>query len=383
VSAIRFEEVFLKFPGASHPAVNGCTCEVEAGELVVILGPSGCGKTTLLKMVNRLYEPTSGTIYLDGTDIRKMKVTKLRQQIGYVIQQSGLFPHMTVAENIAVVPKLLGWSRTQYQPRIDELLTLIELPPQDYRNRYPSQLSGGQQQRVGLARALAGDPKVMLMDEPFGAIDAITRETLQNEILRLQRQLKKIGMSYIVEKSWDCFGLLLEHLQMTGLAVLIAVAIALPLALLVTHYRWLSVPVLGFLGTLYTVPSLALIILLVPIFGLNRQSVVVAMIIYTQVILVRSFSVGLQSIEPAILEAASGMGMNLWQRWWRVQVPLILPICLAGVRLATIVAIAIAAIGAKFGAGGLGHCYLMAFPNLETMKIWAGAIVVAVLGVRN
>jgi osmoprotectant transport system ATP-binding protein len=203
VSAIHFEEVFLKFPGASEPAVNGCTCEIEVGELVVILGPSGCGKTTLLKMVNRLYDPTSGKIYLDGTDIRQLKVTKLRQQIGYVIQQSGLFPHMTVAENIAVVPKLLGWSRTRYQSRIDELLMLIELSPQDYRHRYPSQLSGGQQQRVGLARALAGDPKVMLMDEPFGAIDAITRETLQDEILRLQRQLKKtiLFVSHDVEEA--------------------------------------------------------------------------------------------------------------------------------------------------------------------------------------
>jgi osmoprotectant transport system ATP-binding protein len=203
VSAIHFENVFLKFPGASEPSVNGCSCEIESGQLVVILGPSGCGKTTLLKMVNRLYEPTSGTIYLDGCDIRKLKATKLRQQIGYVIQQSGLFPHMTVAENIAVVPKLLGWSRRQYQPRIDELLTLIELPPLDYRNRYPSQLSGGQQQRVGLARALAGDPKVMLMDEPFGAIDAITRETLQNEILRLQQQLKKtiLFVSHDVEEA--------------------------------------------------------------------------------------------------------------------------------------------------------------------------------------
>jgi osmoprotectant transport system ATP-binding protein len=132
-----------------------------------------------------------------------MKATELRRQIGYVIQQSGLFPHMTVAQNVAVVPKLLGWSRTQYQSRIDELLTLVELPPQEYRNRYPSQLSGGQQQRVGLARALAGDPKVMLMDEPFGAIDAITRETLQNEILRLQHQLKKtiLFVSHDVEEA--------------------------------------------------------------------------------------------------------------------------------------------------------------------------------------
>lgn len=203
MSAIRFEQVSLQFPGASHPAVDSCSCEVEAGEVVVILGPSGCGKTTLLKMVNRLYEPTEGKIYLNGTDIRQMKVTALRQQIGYVIQQSGLFPHMTVAQNIAVVPKLLGWQQAKIQSRVDELLTLIQLPPAEYRDRYPSQLSGGQQQRVGLARALAGDPNVMLMDEPFGAIDAITRASLQDEILRLQRQLKKtiLFVSHDVEEA--------------------------------------------------------------------------------------------------------------------------------------------------------------------------------------
>lgn len=203
MSAIRFEQVSLQFPGASRPAVDNCSCEVEAGELVVILGPSGCGKTTLLKMVNRLYEPTAGKIYLNGTDIRQMKVTALRQQIGYVIQQSGLFPHMTVAQNISVVPKLLGWSQAKIQSRVDELLTLIQLPPAEYRDRYPSQLSGGQQQRVGLARALAGDPNVMLMDEPFGAIDAITRTSLQDEILRLQRQLKKtiLFVSHDVEEA--------------------------------------------------------------------------------------------------------------------------------------------------------------------------------------
>ncbi len=169
----------------------------------MILGPSGCGKTTLLKMVNRLYEPTSGKIHLNGQDIRQVKVTQLRQQIGYVIQQSGLFPHMTVAQNVAVVPKLLNWSRARIQERIDELLTLVQLPPQEYRNRYPTQLSGGQQQRVGLARALAGDPAVMLMDEPFGAIDAITRATLQNEVLRLQRQLQKtiLFVSHDVEEA--------------------------------------------------------------------------------------------------------------------------------------------------------------------------------------
>lgn len=186
-------------------------------------------------------------------------------------------------------------------------------------------------------------------------------------------------MSYITKNPGVVLNLLLEHLQMTGLAVLIAVAIALPLALLITHYRKLSVLVLGLLGTLYTLPSLALIILLVPIFGLSRESVVVAMIIYTQVILVRNFSVGLQSIDPAVLEAARGMGMNAWQRWWQVQVPLILPIGLAGVRLATIVAIAIATIGAKFGAGGLGDLLFDGVAQARNDKIFAGAIAVALL----
>lgn len=203
MSAIQFEHVSLRFPGAARPAVNDCSFEVKAGNLVVILGPSGCGKTTLLKLVNRLYEATAGTIYLKGTDIRQLKATALRRQIGYVIQQSGLFPHMTVAQNIAVVPELLGWSRPKIQSRVDELLTLVQLPPQEYRRRYPSQLSGGQQQRVGLARALAGNPEVMLMDEPFGAIDAITRTTLQDEILRLQHQLQKtiLFVSHDVEEA--------------------------------------------------------------------------------------------------------------------------------------------------------------------------------------
>jgi osmoprotectant transport system ATP-binding protein len=203
VSAIRFEQVSLKYPGAHYPAVDECSCEVESGQIVVILGPSGCGKTTLLKMVNRLYEPTSGKIYLHDTEIRRFKLTALRRQIGYVIQQSGLFPHMTIAQNIAVVPNLLGWSRSKTQARIDELLTLVQLPSEEYRDRYPAQLSGGQQQRVGLARALAGDPAVMLMDEPFGAIDAITRTTLQDEILQLQRQLQKtiLFVSHDVEEA--------------------------------------------------------------------------------------------------------------------------------------------------------------------------------------
>jgi osmoprotectant transport system ATP-binding protein len=191
MKAIRFDHVSKQFPGAIGAAVDDCSLRVEAGEFVTLLGPSGCGKTTLLKMVNRLYEPTGGTIFIDDTDVRKLPVTELRRQIGYVIQQTGLFPHMTVAQNIAVVPSLLGWKKARIAERIDELLTLIELPPGEYRGRYPAQLSGGQQQRIGLARALAADPGVILMDEPFSAIDAITRESLQDELIRLQRLVQK------------------------------------------------------------------------------------------------------------------------------------------------------------------------------------------------
>jgi osmoprotectant transport system permease protein len=187
-------------------------------------------------------------------------------------------------------------------------------------------------------------------------------------------------MSYILNNPDIIWGLLLEHLQMTLLTLIISTLLALPIALLVTRFRWLSVPVLGTLGILYTVPSLALIILLIPIFGLNANSVIVAMVIYTQVILVRSLAVGLQSIKPSVLEAAKGMGMSPWQRWWQVQVPLVLPIFLAGLRIAAIVAIAIATIGAKFGAGGLGTLLFEGIAQAGRYdKIWAGAMTVSLL----
>jgi osmoprotectant transport system permease protein len=187
-------------------------------------------------------------------------------------------------------------------------------------------------------------------------------------------------MSYILKHPGTVWSLLLAHLGMTLLTLAIAVLIALPLALLITRYRWLNLPILGSLGILYTIPSLALIILLIPVFGLNVRSVIVAMVMYTQVILVRSLVVGLQSIPFSVLEAARGMGMNLWQRWWQIQVPLMLPIFLAGLRIAAVVAIAIATIGAKFGAGGLGTLLFEGIAQAGRYdKIWAGAIAVALL----
>ena len=186
-------------------------------------------------------------------------------------------------------------------------------------------------------------------------------------------------MSYLISNPGDVFTLLLQHLRMTGIALGIAIAISVPLALLVTRLRWLAVPVLGSLGVLYTIPSLALIIFLVPLFGLNATSVIVAMVLYTQVILVRNLTVGLAGINPAVLEAARGMGMSVAQRWWRVQVPLVLPVFLAGVRIAAIVAIAIATIGAKFNAGGLGKLLFDGIQTNRYDKIVAGSVAVAVL----
>jgi osmoprotectant transport system ATP-binding protein len=190
-SVIQFYEVYKKFDNSVQNAVDGISLAVPRGAFITIMGTSGSGKTTLLKMINRILELTSGKITFEGKDIQTLKVEEYRKKIGYVIQQIGLFPHMTVAENISVVPKSLRWEKKQIEERVDYLLKLVHMEPQIYRNRYPLQLSGGQQQRVGLARAMAAEPAVMLMDEPFGAIDALTRQTLQNELLEIQSKLGK------------------------------------------------------------------------------------------------------------------------------------------------------------------------------------------------
>jgi osmoprotectant transport system ATP-binding protein len=188
---IVFDEATKRYPGRPEPAVDALSIEIPAGEICVLVGPSGGGKTTAMKMVNRLIDITSGDIRLDGRSVRSLNETELRRGIGYVIQQIGLFPHMSVAGNVGTVPRLLGWDRKRIDARTRELLELVGLDPEEDRRRYPGQLSGGQRQRVGLARALAADPPVMLMDEPFGAIDPITRERLQDEFLRLHGEIGK------------------------------------------------------------------------------------------------------------------------------------------------------------------------------------------------
>ncbi|HEY1596709.1 MAG TPA: ABC transporter ATP-binding protein [Thermoleophilaceae bacterium] len=189
-SPVRYAGATKRYPGSAKAAVEDLTLEVPAGEICVLVGPSGCGKTTAMRMVNRTVEMTGGDIFIGEQSVRDRNPAQLRREIGYVIQQVGLFPHRTIAENIVAVPQLLGWKKERAAARGAELLSLIGLDP-DLADRYPAQLSGGQQQRVGVARALAADPLVMLMDEPFGAIDPITRDRLQNDFLRLHSQLRK------------------------------------------------------------------------------------------------------------------------------------------------------------------------------------------------
>ena len=188
---IGLQNISKRYPGGRAMAVESLSMEINTGEFVVFVGPSGCGKTTTMKMINRIIEPSSGRIYLEGEDVSDVNPDLLRRRIGYVIQQIGLFPHMTIADNIAVVPKMLGWDKQRINDRIDELMETVSIPPEEFRDRYPKALSGGQRQRIGVARAMAADPPVLLMDEPFGAIDPITRASLQDEFLRLQEQIQK------------------------------------------------------------------------------------------------------------------------------------------------------------------------------------------------
>ncbi len=180
-----------RYAGSRRAAVDDVNLEIPQGEIVVLVGPSGCGKTTTMRMINRMIKPTDGKVEIDGEDVASLDDTTLRRRIGYVIQQIGLIPHLTIANNVGLVPRLLSWERERVRQRIDEMLTVVGLDPDEYRNRYPRELSGGQQQRVGVARALAADPPIMLMDEPFGAVDPITRSRLQNEFLDLQKTLGK------------------------------------------------------------------------------------------------------------------------------------------------------------------------------------------------
>jgi osmoprotectant transport system ATP-binding protein len=188
---IKLENICKRYDENGDYVIKDLNLSIEKGEICIFIGPSGCGKSTTLKMINRMVESTSGEIYIDGENIKDKDEDKLRMKIGYVIQQIGLLPHKTVAENIAIVPKLFGWDKAKIASRVEELLEMVGLDPREYRDKYPKHLSGGQMQRVGVARALAADPPIMLMDEPFGAVDPIARKSIQDEFLKIQKKIKK------------------------------------------------------------------------------------------------------------------------------------------------------------------------------------------------
>ncbi len=188
---IEFKNVYKRYRGSEKDVLKGLNLICNEGEITAFIGPSGCGKTTTMKLINRLINPTDGQILVDGKDNATINPVDLRREIGYVIQHVGLFPHMTIAKNVAVVPRLLKWDESKINPRVDELLNMVGLPPEEYRDRYPAELSGGQQQRVGVIRALAAEPKIILMDEPFSALDPISREQLQEDLVQLQKDIKK------------------------------------------------------------------------------------------------------------------------------------------------------------------------------------------------
>jgi len=240
---ITFDHISKTY-GDGTTAVSDLCMDVEKGQTVVLLGSSGCGKTTTLKMVNRLIEPSEGTITVDGRNILEQDVTELRRSIGYVFQGIGLFPHLTVAENVAIVPHLLGWGQAQRRSRAIELLELVKLPAQEYADVHPAQLSGGQQQRVGVARALAADPDYLLMDEPFGALDALTRASLQQELLSLQAEISKT----IVFVTHDIF-------EALTLADKIAVMHEGKLQQFGTKEEMLTSPATAFVGDLFGKPA--------------------------------------------------------------------------------------------------------------------------------
>ncbi len=527
---IVFDHVTKRYPGRASPAVDDLTLTIPAGDICILVGPSGGGKTTAMKMVNRLIDMTDGDIRIGDVSVRDRDVTELRRGIGYVIQQTGLFPHMTVAENVATVPQLLGWNRNRIDGRVDELLDLVDLPAVDYRARYASQLSGGERQRVGLARALAADPPVMLMDEPFGALDPITRTRLQHEFLRIHREVGKtvifvthdideailmgdriailrpggrlaqydtpeailahpaddfvadfvgadrglkrlsltrldelpleshrrrarpgprgvdhaprravddaqrgeprrrgprrrrhalrrtqpgrprreaLGVTGLVAQSgpvipdfgkasscvqenrlfcpdWvrDNWGpvlqpALLQHVKLTVIAVGVGFVLAFAAALVARHRSWFERPFDLFSALVYTIPSLALFQLLVPVTGLTVTTVEVALVSYTLLILFRNILTGFRSVPADVLEAARGMGMGSFQVLRRVELPLALPSIMAGVRIATVSTIALATVAAFVIPEGLGRPIFLALRQFFNTEL----IVTAILAV--
>jgi len=440
---IEFRGVSFHINGTPFRAiVSGISLGIPDGETLVLLGRSGSGKTTLLKLMNGMLFPSRGEILVQDRATADWDPIRLRRGIGYVIQDAGLFPHFTVAENVALIPTLENWDTSRTAARVEEMLQLVGLDPREFAARRPRELSGGQRQRVGVARALAADPPILLMDEPFGALDPVTRAELQREFSALARRLGKTivfvthdlrealahrparsrphrcqrpatGISsprpprstrfHFVSRfqsrisrmtpqmtTWSFFadhraeiiGAALDHLTLVVIAMVIAILIGVPLGMFIVQRPALRAIALGIASIFQTIPSLALFGFLIPIpfiGGIGKRTAIVALVLYALLPILRNTYVGLTGIDPAVLEAAEAMGMTRAQILFRVRFPLALAVILAGIRTATIITIGVATIAAAIGAGGLGTFIFRGVALVSDALILAGAIPAAVL----
>ena len=411
--------------------------EVREGETVVLLGRSGSGKTTLLKTINGLVPLSGGVIRFAGRSTAEWDPISLRRSMGYVIQDGGLFPHWTVEANVGLVPRLALWPAERITQRVDELLTAVGLAPGEFRGRYPRQLSGGQKQRVGIARALAADPPLLLFDEPFAALDPITRLDLQRLFLELRRTRAQdgavrhpryprgddAGLADRAAEGWraryrgrtarvsrgrdarkpapswpawsrterlamnsdlasEILSLSLEHLAMVAITIAIAIAIALPAGVLLARRpgprRW----AVGFANIAQTIPSLALFGFLVPlplIGGIGKRTAIVALCLYALLPILRNTLLGITGVDASVRESAVAMGMTARQILWQVELPLAAPSIVAGLRLATVATIGTATIAAAIGGGGLGVFIFRGISMVDTPTVLAGALPAAAM----
>ena len=463
---IVLEGVCKSYDEGQTYAVDRLNLRVAAGELLVMLGESGCGKTTTLKMINRLIKPTSGRIEVEGQDTQQLDPVQLRRRMGYVFQGIGLFPHMTVGENVAVVPRLLEWDQQQIDQRVTELLDMVGLPADDYRDRQPDGLSGGQRQRVGLARALAAKPKLMLMDEPLGALDPLTRDTLQDEFTRIHRdqELTTVMVTHdmieallmgrpdrgdgwradrpggyaaraahqstarlrpsadghaqtagrsgrgLVGKGGPRVAMdnlsqqlellpvnLANHLMITVIPLALGIGLSLSLAMFVVRRPSLRYPVLTTISVIQTVPSFALLALMVPVlagfgaltswaFGLELSALgfyptVIALTMYSLLPVLRNTVTGILGVDPPLVEAARGMGMTPRQVLFKVELPLATPVIIAGIRTATVWVVGIATLATPVGQRCLGNYIFSGLQTRNWTAVLVGCIAAVILAI--
>lgn len=358
---IQFEHVTKSYEKAT--ILKDLNFTIPDGQFVILIGPSGCGKTTTMKLINRLLEPDSGIISINGKDIRLQDKVELRRHIGYVIQQIGLFPNMTVAQNISVVPKLLKYDKTRCAKIVQEMLKLVHM--EDYAEKYPSELSGGQQQRIGVLRASAASPPIVLMDEPFGALDPQTREALQDEVKNLQQRLGKTII--FVTHDMD------EALKLADIIIFMdggeVVQMASPEEMLENPATERVRSFLGKHASGTQPPSM------VP------MTVIIALSIYAMFPVLKNTYTGLLGVEQKYLEAAKGCGMSQLQSLLRVELPLAMPSIIAGLRMSAIYTVSWAVLAAMIGLGGLGGFVYQGTSSNNNTLILLGAIPSALLAV--